>query len=59
MDNRSYIECTDAEGFEDQLSKDGLYKPMQYKGNSVQVMDNNGNTKWYGKQRFDLQPFGV
>jgi hypothetical protein len=49
------VECKDAEGFEDQLSKDGLYKVKEMKNNSVLIENKKGDERWYGRYRFSIK----
>jgi hypothetical protein len=49
------IECKDAEGFDDQLSNDRLYKAKEFKNNSVLIENDKGDTRWYGNYRFSIK----
>jgi hypothetical protein len=49
------VECTDNDGFEDQLAPGGLYTVEEFKGGSVLIVNNNGTVRWYGLSKFKIQ----
>lgn len=46
------IECTDNGGFEDQLTQGQLYKVHNSQGYSLQIKDDTGQVRWYGRLKF-------
>lgn len=46
------IQCIDNSGFEDQLSPGRIYNVSNLQGNSVQLADDLGKLRWYGRQKF-------
>jgi hypothetical protein len=48
------VECTSNSGFEDQLTEDSTYKVLAYQNNSIQIENDKGQVRWYGKIHFDV-----
>lgn len=42
------------EGFEDQLTADFVYPVLEHGANSVKVINDRGDLRWYGTSHFDL-----
>jgi hypothetical protein len=47
-----HVECTDNDGFEDQLTAGTLYAVKEFKGGSVQIANDKGDMRWYGTCKF-------
>ena len=46
------IECIDNSGFEDLLTPGQNYRIDALQGNSVQLRDDSGQQRWYGRMKF-------
>jgi hypothetical protein len=49
-----HVECTDNDGFEDQLTASALYAVKEFKGGSVQIVNDKGVERWYGLSKFKI-----
>lgn len=48
------ITCIDNSGFEDQLTEGQSYPILSIQGNSVQLQDDRGTLRWYGRLKFRI-----
>ncbi len=46
------LQCIDNSGFEDQLTEGQYYPLIAVQGNSVQLEDDSGIPRWYGRLKF-------
>ena len=46
------IQCIDNDGFEDQLTQGQTYRVTDIQGYSLQLNDDNGRLRWYGRFKF-------
>ncbi len=47
-----YIQCLDNDGFEDQLTQGQTYQLSDSQGYSIQLNNDNGQLRWYGRFKF-------
>ncbi len=47
-----HIQCIDNNGFEDQLTDGQRYRVITALGNSIQLRDDRGCLRWYGRVKF-------
>lgn len=47
-------QCKDNSGFEDKLSSNKSYHAIELKNNSVRIMNDAGQKRWYGIQNFRI-----
>jgi len=48
----NFMECTDSEGFTDQITLGKTYKVLAFKGASVLINNDKGDAKYYGTMHF-------
>ncbi len=47
--------CKDESGFEDQLMTNMDYEVIRYTNNSILLINDNKECKWYGLHNFDIE----
>lgn len=49
------VKCKTESGFEDQLTTSASYTIVELKGGSVSIVNDKGETRWYGLSNFSFE----